>query len=96
MATTAILSALAEEQAGLLERVQIDSAGTHGYHAGEPPDHRGRGGAALELVEVHHLEAVARARVVRGPLGRAHRGAQRQTADAAHAVDAYFHEVVVR
>lgn len=27
-------------QAGLLERVQIDSAGTHGYHAGEPPDHR--------------------------------------------------------
>jgi protein-tyrosine phosphatase len=27
-------------QAGLLERVQIDSAGTHGYHAGEPPDRR--------------------------------------------------------
>ena len=30
----------AAAQAGLLERVQIDSAGTHGYHAGEPPDRR--------------------------------------------------------
>lgn len=27
-------------KAGLIERVQIDSAGTHGYHAGEPPDRR--------------------------------------------------------
>jgi protein-tyrosine phosphatase len=30
----------AAAQAGLLERIQIDSAGTHGYHAGEPPDRR--------------------------------------------------------
>jgi hypothetical protein len=43
---------------------------------------------ALEFVEVHHLQPVAGARVVRLPLGRAHRGAQRQAADAAHAVDA--------
>lgn len=27
-------------EAGLLERLQIDSAGTHGYHAGEAPDGR--------------------------------------------------------
>ena len=26
--------------AGLIERVQIDSAGTHGYHVGDPPDQR--------------------------------------------------------
>jgi protein-tyrosine phosphatase len=25
------------ERAGLAERVSVDSAGTHGYHAGEPP-----------------------------------------------------------
>ena len=31
---------VAAARAGLLERLHIDSAGTHGYHAGEPPDHR--------------------------------------------------------
>ena len=28
------------DDAGLGARVQVDSAGTHGYHAGEPPDAR--------------------------------------------------------
>jgi len=28
------------KEAGLVGSVQIDSAGTHGYHAGEPPDRR--------------------------------------------------------
>jgi protein-tyrosine phosphatase len=28
------------QQAGLLGRVQVDSAGTHGYHTNEPPDPR--------------------------------------------------------
>ena len=28
------------EQAGLSERIASDSAGTHGYHVGEPPDER--------------------------------------------------------
>jgi len=28
------------EQAGLAGQLEIDSAGTHAYHAGEPPDHR--------------------------------------------------------
>lgn len=27
-------------EAGLIERLHIDSAGTHAYHTGEPPDHR--------------------------------------------------------
>jgi protein-tyrosine phosphatase len=31
---------VAAARAGLIERLHIDSAGTHGYHAGEPPDHR--------------------------------------------------------
>jgi len=28
------------QQAGLADKVQVDSAGTHGYHIGEPPDSR--------------------------------------------------------
>lgn len=28
------------EEAGLLERVHLDSAGTHDYHVGKPPDRR--------------------------------------------------------
>jgi protein-tyrosine phosphatase len=31
---------LVAARAGLLDQLHIDSAGTHGYHAGEPPDHR--------------------------------------------------------
>ena len=33
------------EQAGLSGQLQIDSAGTHAYHTGEPPDHRARAAA---------------------------------------------------
>ena len=33
------------EQAGLSGHLHIDSAGTHAYHAGEPPDHRARAAA---------------------------------------------------
>jgi protein-tyrosine phosphatase len=32
--------------AGLADRVQIDSAGTHGYHVGAPPDERAQRHAA--------------------------------------------------
>jgi protein-tyrosine phosphatase len=35
------------EQAGLQERVRIDSAGTLDYHAGSPPDHRATQHASL-------------------------------------------------
>jgi hypothetical protein len=47
--------------------------------------------AALEFVQVHHLQAVACAGVIRLALGSAHRCTQGQTADAAHAVDSDFH-----
>ena len=33
-------------EAGLAGRVTVDSAGTHGYHAGEPPDRRSQQAAA--------------------------------------------------
>lgn len=53
----------------------------------------GRGGrSALEFVEVHHRQAVARAGIVRLALGRAHGRTQGQTADAAHSVDTDFHD----
>ncbi|MDO5290644.1 MAG: low molecular weight protein-tyrosine-phosphatase [Pseudomonadota bacterium] len=34
------------EDAGLAGRVQVDSAGTHGYHVGAPPDERAQAHAA--------------------------------------------------
>lgn len=34
------------EEAGLAERIRIDSAGTHDYHIGEPPDTRTQRAAA--------------------------------------------------
>ena len=33
------------ESAGLADRIEIDSAGTHAYHVGEPPDRRARAAA---------------------------------------------------
>lgn len=32
-------------EAGLAERIHVDSAGTHAYHVGEPPDRRARAAA---------------------------------------------------
>jgi hypothetical protein len=52
---------------------------------------RGGRSATFELVQVHHLQAVACAGVVRLALGSAHGRTQGQTADAAHTVDADFH-----
>ena len=46
-----------------------------------------RGGPALDLVEMHDVEAGAGARVVALPLGRAQRRPQGQTPDPPHAVD---------
>lgn len=34
------------EEAGLSGKIQIDSAGTHDYHIGAPPDHRAQAAAA--------------------------------------------------
>lgn len=46
-------------QAGLDGRVAVDSAGTHGWHAGEPPDPRAIRIAALRGYELAHLRARA-------------------------------------
>jgi len=34
------------EDAGMADAIQIDSAGTHAYHAGEPPDRRAQAAAS--------------------------------------------------
>ena len=49
-------------EAGLLERLLIDSAGTHNYHPGEPPDARSqayarRRGYDLSALRARHLRS---------------------------------------
>ena len=44
-------------EAGLAERIIIDSAGTHGYHAGEAPDPRTRAAAARRGYDLSMLRA---------------------------------------
>jgi protein-tyrosine phosphatase len=46
---------------GLTDRIEIDSAGTHGYHVDEPPDHRAiltatRRGVGLEDLRARRAE----------------------------------------
>lgn len=43
--------------AGLAGRVYVDSAGTHGYHIGEPPDARARQHAARRGIDISHQRA---------------------------------------
>jgi len=38
-------------------RIEIDSAGTHGYHAGSPPDERAQAAAARRGFNIGHLAA---------------------------------------
>ncbi len=40
------------EAAGLAERIHIDSAGTHAYHVGEPPDPRAQETAARRDIDL--------------------------------------------
>jgi protein-tyrosine phosphatase len=47
--------------AGLADRVEVDSAGTHDYHVGAPPDHRSQRHAAqrgydLSALRARHLQ----------------------------------------
>lgn len=42
---------------GLLGQVFVDSAGTHGYHAGQPPDERAQAAARRRGVEIGDLTA---------------------------------------
>ena len=43
--------------AGLQGRVQVDSAGTHGYHVGEPPDPRAQAAARARGYDLSGLRA---------------------------------------
>lgn len=42
---------------GLADRIQTDSAGTHGYHVGEPPDRRSAAAARKRGIELSDLRA---------------------------------------
>jgi len=45
------------EEAGLADRVIVDSAGTHDYHVGEPPDRRAQAAAARRGYDLSPLRA---------------------------------------
>jgi protein-tyrosine phosphatase len=45
------------EDAGLAERIHIESAGTHAFHAGAAPDHRAQAAAARRGVTLTHIRA---------------------------------------
>jgi protein-tyrosine phosphatase len=45
------------EKAGLQDQLLIDSAGTHGYHVGEPPDERAQRHAARRGYDLCRLRA---------------------------------------
>ncbi len=45
------------EDAGLGSDIHVDSAGTHAYHVGEPPDHRAQAAAARRGVSLDRIRA---------------------------------------
>ena len=45
------------EEAGLSDRFQIDSAGTHAYHVGEPADRRARAAAERRGISLEGISA---------------------------------------
>ena len=45
------------EDAGLAEMIEIDSAGTHAYHVGEPPDSRAQSTAQSRGIDLSDLRA---------------------------------------
>jgi len=45
------------ESAGLADTVEIDSAGTHAYHVGEPPDRRARAAAERRGMSLEGIRA---------------------------------------
>lgn len=52
----AVMRALAAEQ-GLSDMLALDSAGTHGYHVGAPPDRRSQSAAMLRGYDMSDLRA---------------------------------------
>lgn len=45
------------EQAGLSDKIAVDSAGTHGYHVGEPPDSRSIDVLKARGIDMSYLRA---------------------------------------
>ncbi len=45
------------EQAGLADRIEVDSAGTHAYHVGKPPDPRAQEAARARGYALHAQRA---------------------------------------
>lgn len=45
------------EAAGLSDNIEIDSAGTHAYHVGEPPDRRARAAAERRGMSLDGIKA---------------------------------------
>lgn len=45
------------DQRGLTDRFFLDSAGTHGYHVGKPPDRRSQQAALARGIGIDHLRA---------------------------------------
>lgn len=45
------------QESGLAERIAIDSAGTHAYHVGEPPDRRAQATAQRRGIDLSDLRA---------------------------------------
>ncbi len=43
------------EEKGYTDKIEVDSAGTHAYHVGEPPDERAQTAAARRGIDIHHL-----------------------------------------
>lgn len=43
------------EDAGLTDKIKIDSAGTHAYHIGSPPDHRAQAAAINRGIDLSSL-----------------------------------------
>jgi len=51
-----VFEALLEKE-GLLNEIAVDSAGTHAYHVGEPPDHRATSAAARRGIDISQQHA---------------------------------------
>ena len=47
------------KEAGVDHRIHVDSAGTHAYHIGNPPDHRAQNTALQRGYKMHDLRARA-------------------------------------
>ena len=65
-------------------------------HAVEGQQVRGGRATAFDLIDINHLQAVARARIVGGPFRGAQGGAQCQAPDTAHAIDPDLHDHSLR